>query len=399
LPSGVVPLSVWLRRVVLFPGVVLLSGVVFPESATASAGQTPTPSAAESSEAARSALDRGDGRAAETLYRRRLIAAPDDVEALSGWASALALQGRAEEAATGLLRAGERALRRGDPGAAAALLAPAARLAPERAEPWSRYGEALLLEQRHLEAEAALRTAFELDPASPALRLLLAAACWENGRLQEAEDHYRAVVEAASGWPIAWYQLGRFLVWQGRYEAALEPLERAIGLGLDGVDVRLERARSLDGIRAASGGVEVARDAVAAWRSVMQRAPEEAFARYGLAQALRAAGDSDAARRELAVYGELYRRDQERTRRAGLERAHLESARAEISAGRAEPALEQLAGLEETIDVLEARARAELLLGRTERAERLLERALALEPGRIDLRRRLDQLRVDVPPG
>lgn len=348
---------------------------------------------------ARAALERGDVEAAERLYRRRLISAPDQVEALVGWARALAAQGRSVEAGRGLLRAAQRALRRGSSRSAASLLETASGMAPELGELWASYGEALLLEQRHREAQRVLETAHRLEPRDPSVRLQLAAACWENGRLEEALDHYRSVVEELAGWPVGWYQLGRFLVWQGRFEEALEPLERAIELGLDGVDVLLERARALDGVRGSSGDPEIARRAVSAWRAVVERAPEEAFARYGLAQALRALGEQDASRRELEIYAALYRRDQERTRQAGLERARIDGARAEIAAGRGEPALDRLTGLEETVEVLELRARAETLLGRPGEAAALLERALAMDPGRSDIRLRLDRLRSEGPPG
>jgi len=369
-------------------------------SGSPSASQEPSTRSAElDRREAQAALERGDAEAAERLFRRLLIFGPDDVDLQLGWARAVSGQSRSAEAASGLLRAGERALRRGDGAAAALLLDEAIQLAPQRAEAWARYGEALLLEQRHVEAESALREAVRLDPASPGLRLQLAAACWENGRLEEADEHYRAAVDRAREWPVGWFQWGRFLVWQGRFSDALEPLEKALELGLDGVDVRLERARALDGARAGSGDLELARRAVAAWRTVVERAPDEAFGHYGLALALRAAGDVDGSRRELEIYRTLYQRDQERTRQTGIQRARVERARAEIAAGRPGSALEQLAELAETVEVLEVRARAELILGNAGRAQHLLARALALDPARADLRRRLDHLRASGPPG
>ena len=402
-PSGRVVLAGLAAWTVLGLGV---ADVPAPAAASAAARQEPAPAsdaagvADADAQRARSALERGDAADAERIFRRLLIADPDDVDLLLGWSRALVAQERSAEAATGLLRAGERALRRGDGASAVLVLREALQHAPQRAELraqlWARYGRALLLEQRHLEAETALREALELDGTNPEVRLELAAASWENGRLQEAEEQYRAVIDRAASWPLGWFHLGRFLVWQGRFAEAIEPLERAQALGLDGVDVLLEHARALDGVRAATSDAAVAARAVAAWRRVVERAPDEAFSHYGLAGALRAAGDPEGARDHLERYHALYQRDQERTRRAGVERARVASARAEIAAGRAESALAHLAELTETVEVLEVRARAELLLGRGERAQRLLERALALEPGRSDLRRRLDQLRAGV---
>lgn len=404
-PSGGVVLAGLAAWAVFGAGVFVVPP---PAAASAVARQEPAPAsdaadvAAADAERARSALERGDAANAERIFRRLLIGDPDDVDLLMGWSRALVAQARSAEAATGLLRAGERALRRGDGASAALVLREALQHAPQRAELraqlWARFGRALLLEQRHLEAETALREALELDGTNPSVRLELAAASWENGRLQEAEEQYRAVVDRAASWPLGWFHLGRFLVWQGRFAEAIEPLERAQALGLDGVDVLLEHARALDGVRAATGDAAVAARAVAAWRRVVERAPDEAFSHYGLAGALRAAGDLEGARGHLERYHVLYQRDQERTRRAGVERARVASARAEIAAGRAESALAHLAELTETVEVLEVRARAELLLGRGERARRLLERALALEPGRSDLRRRLDELRASEPP-
>jgi Flp pilus assembly protein TadD len=367
----------------------------------AASGQPPGGREPAIEEASR-ALESGAAAEAERLFRRVLVSSPDDVEALVGWARSLATQGRAEQAATGLLRAGERALRRGDGAAAAALLAEGAALAPERGDLRARLGQALLLDQRHAAAEEALRAAVRLGSGDPATRLQLAAALWENGRLDEAEERYREAAREAPDWPVPWFQLGRFLAWQGRWAEAVESLERAVALGLDGLDVLLARAQALDGAHGAGAGAgatgELASRAVDAWTALVARAPDDSYARYGRARALRAAGDSDGARRELAAYRELYLRDQERTRDAGLARARLESAREELRAGRPETALERLRTLDESADVLEVRASAELELGRPDDAARSLERAVTLDRERRDLRERLDQLRLARPP-
>ncbi|HVS13707.1 MAG TPA: tetratricopeptide repeat protein [Thermoanaerobaculia bacterium] len=389
-------IGVW----VFAPGVASAS----PRSATGapSSAAPRAPSAGQQAalEQAGRALAEGAPAEAERLFRRILIGSPDDPAALAGWARSLAAQGRADEAATGLLRAGERALRAGEGAAASALLADAALLAPERGELRARLGQALLLEQRHAAAEDALRAALRLGADEPATRLLLAAALWENGRLAEAEATYRqALAEAASG-PVPHFQLGRFLLWQGRFAEAVGLLERALALGMDGLDVLLALARALDGARGApepGEPGELGSRAVAAWQALVERAPSDAYARYGLARALRAAGDLEGARRELATYRELYRRDQEQTRDAGLSTARLEGVREELRAGRPQAALEGLRDLAESAEVLETRARAELALGRRDDALRSLERAVALEPERRDLRQRLDQLRLEPP--
>lgn len=215
------------------------------------------------------------------------------------------------------LTAAEAAMAEGRGEEALALYRRAVEEAPGLALAHARLGRALALGEHFAEAADVLGRAVALGAEDARTRLYLGSALWESGRFAEAEAALAAAAEAAARTriePLAFHQHGRVLLFLGRPEEAVTPLERAALLAPRAVDVRLDLARAFEG----AGHRERAAEA---FRRVVAAAPDNANARWGLAQALLALGRRDEAARELAVYRELYAAGQDATRQAGLEQA------------------------------------------------------------------------------
>lgn len=337
-------------------------------------------------------LESGDGLTAEREFRRLLLDDPDSLEALLGWARSLAAQDRGVESVRSLLSAAERRLSAGAYGEAIELLELAALLDPDSPRTQARLGRALILDRRYLAAEEPLRQALAQGGRSTEWLLQLGGVLWEKGALEEAEELHREAAEGARASSQTWRQLGRFLLWRGRYAEAAEALARARSLGAAGFSFELDRARALEGWARAlettgeGQADEVLRQALAAFEGAVDQAPEHSEARYGLARVLTRLGRSDQADTQLAIYHRLYVEDQSRTRDKGLAKASLDRARDLLRQRRAGEAASILATLPETVEVLAALALAQREEGRREAAMRTLERALLLAPDRADLR-------------
>lgn len=346
------------------------------------------------------ALDSGEPAAAEKAFRRLLLAQPDRFEALLGWARSLAAQERANEALPSLLRAAERRLETGVYGEAAQLLELSAALDPDSAETHARLGRALILDRRYLSAEAPLRRAVEQGGRRPEWVLQLAGVLWEKGDLDEAEALYREVVDRATGSQVTWYQLGRFLLWRGRYEEAAGTLTRAKELGAGGFAIELDRGRALEAwareLGSQGGSEEEQREilekALEAFWSAMEQAPEHSGIRYGLARVLERLGDREEARQQLQIYQRLHLEDQARTREQGLIQAHLDQAYDLLRHERTREAIEMLESLPQTVEVLQALGVAYREGGDPQAALSAIEGALALAPDRADLRALLTEV-------
>lgn len=259
-------------------------------------------------------------------------------------------------------------------------------------------GRVLALQDEYLEAEAVLERAVALGGDDMTTLLYLGSARWENGRLEEAEETLRRAVEVAGPRrPLAARQLGRFLLWGGRYEEAIEPLREAAHRYPSASDVLYDLAQAL-------AGAGRSREAVEAYRRVLDEVPDHTRARYGLGLALSALGEHEEATRHLAAYERLYRRDQAETRERRLLEAEIAAARREVQRGEWRAAVTRLSALPETPETLLALATAHRAGGDLDRAVTLLERAVASAPAREDLRRRLRELRLardgdGLPPG
>ncbi len=79
----------------------------------------------------------------------------------------------------------------------------------------------------------------------PGVRILLARALRDEGRITEASDHYRALVTASPGDASLRLEWARALAWNERYDEAASVLEPALESTPEAVDLRVEMARIL----------------------------------------------------------------------------------------------------------------------------------------------------------
>ncbi|MFP3942204.1 MAG: tetratricopeptide repeat protein, partial [Thermoanaerobaculia bacterium] len=138
--------------------------------------------------------------------------------------------------------------------------------------------------------------------------------------------------------------------------------------------------------------------ALAAYRRAAELAPDSHHARWGLAQLLARTGRREEAAEELEVYRRLYEADQERTRRSLLEESEIDRGWHLLRSGRPGEAEEVFRGLVQGLGggagALVGLARAQTAQGDHAAAADTLERAVALEPDRPDLRRALSEARL-----
>jgi tetratricopeptide (TPR) repeat protein len=254
-------------------------------------------------------------------------------------------------------------------------------------------GRAYLGAHRALAALPVLERAAALQPDEPLILFHLAAAYAQLARFDDAERLHRRVLATGRGVAPAATELGRLLLWRGRFAEAAEVLRRAALLRPEAAEVRLDLGRALAGAGDLAG-------ALAAHREAVRLAPAEPAARYGLARALRAAGHDGEAESELAAAGGLYRQAAERARREGRQRAGLDQAWDLLRRGDAAAAAALFAAAAESVEALGGAAAAYLALAQPARAVVALERALALAPGRDDLRLALAEARLqaETPP-
>jgi cellulose synthase operon protein C len=369
-------------------------------SATPGNAGTPPPAPeltahSESLAKAQDLLARGDAVAAEAEFRSLLVEDPDSQTALLGRAAALRLLGREPEAIPPIARAAERHLRRADDAAALSLLEGSLEVLAPHPAVLAALGDARLRARQFLSAEAALREAAALSPGNPRVLHLLAAAEWENGKVEAAELTYRSLLQTAPRDAEAWFQLGRLLGWGGRFRESLQAIENAARHGYDGPDLLIERARVLEGASSYPEEGIPAGDVARAYARAVEAAPDDYQARYGLARALRRAGEAAAAAREMREFQRLYGEHQEHTRRSGLDQAQLDVARERLRGGAPQEALAVLERMSATAETHHLRALARLALEDEDGARSELEAAIALAPERTDLRALLSRLRAD----
>lgn len=352
-------------------------------------------------EHAESLLEAGEVQTAEVAFRRLLIEQPGSGEALMGWARALIAQDRGATALAPLTAAAERRSEAGLYQEEIVLLELAAQISPDDGGLAARLGRAYLLDQQFVAAQDQLRRALALGVGGPDVLLPLAAALWENGELDEADRTYRLAAARAPSSPVVHYQLGRFLLWQGDFEPAVQELRRAGELGDRGLDYVLDLARALEGRARELAGSETRADLLAdllaqarqAFELAVEMAPEHSEARYGLSRILMLQGEDEAARKQLDVYRELYREDHESTRSRQRLEAEIKLSQRLVVEGRARDAVAQLESLPETPDSLRALALAHRSLGAVDQAREVLERAVLMAPERTDLQALLVELR------
>jgi tetratricopeptide (TPR) repeat protein len=320
----------------------------------------------------------------EALYRRQLLAEPEAPEAYLGLALALSDGGDRDEGVELLSQAGDRWLRRGDYQKAETVLAAAVDLEPAAASLLARLGRAQTLNRNHQGAVASLERAVELGNRTPETLAYLGTALWEVGRLEQAEARLRQSLDLERT-ALATHQLGRLLLWRGRYTEALPLLREVAGVS-PSADALVDLAEAQRG----AGEVEAA---IATYHRVLTRAPEMIKAHYGLAAVLRQSGDLEGAQKELETVGRLHTASEERTRLAQRQKGEVDQARDLLRTGRLEEAIALLESLTESVDALSLMAQAHLRRGDATSAAAALERAVALDPANSELRRQLAEAR------
>ena len=257
---------------------------------------------------------------AEDMFRRALEAQPDHPAALSDFAVLLMSTDRDEEAREQLERLLQ--LRPDDPLARGNL--ERLRGSPRKEEDndaASQTGREQMSARNFQAAEEPLRRAVSLDPADAYLRLDLASTLWENNKPAEAELQAREAVALLPSSVEAHRMLGGLLSWRGAHLEAAETLDRAATLTEPDAALLVELGRAWDGAAGeatASEGQDRLTRAEAAYRRAVGLAPEHSEAAYGLAQVLRRLGRDKEAAAEMERYQQLYRNDQEDTRKGGL---------------------------------------------------------------------------------
>jgi len=128
--------------------------------------------------------------------------------------------------------------------------------------------------------------------AQDAERFKLARECFGRGEHARAAALLEALLSANPGFARGWFLLGYTEGLRGRFDAAVEPLERAVGLAQDEAEFRyyLAKAYASVGRRA---------EAVGALRETLARAPGHAGAHLDLGVNLQALGELEAAIAQL----------------------------------------------------------------------------------------------------
>ena len=251
---------------------------------------------------------------------------------------------------------------------------------PSNAELLIRYAQALLLQERALDAAQALEKARTLGSRSALTFALLAAADEQAGNAEAARAVLEAGIETYPNDASLRQNLGRLWLAEGQAAKALPQLEEAARLNPRGVQVLLDLGRALETL----GRLD---EAEAAYRRAIVLAPNTPRAHYALGRLFQRQGKSAEAQRELEIHHKLYERSREAIAHYDVESAEMAYAWAEWHKGNAGVALARFQALPETPETLRGAALALARLERHAEAVAALERAKALAPddGRIEL--------------
>jgi tetratricopeptide (TPR) repeat protein len=175
---------------------------------------------------------------------------------------------------------------------------------PEDASAWRQLGSGNLSLQRWRPAISAFERALDLASGDGNVLLALGYAYERTPDLEAALERYRKASSLAPGWAQPHYRIGRALLASGNLAAAEESFETARSLEPDFPDPLTFL-----------GEIHLKRGETALAIENLERAvaldPELFEAHYHLAQAYRRAGREDDARRSIARYSELKRRQRE----------------------------------------------------------------------------------------
>ena len=307
---------------------------------------------------------------------------------LSGWSVRVA-EARSDPArVSAMLQEGSQLVELGRLDEAEAVLEELVELEPSSALGYAELGRAQALNRRWLRAEKSLRQARQLGQSDLRTLVFLGSALWENTKFDESEAVFQEAIERFPGSPFPKAQLGRLWLWQGRYEEAVVYLRQAAARN-PAADVFLDLAEALRG----AGETD---EAIQAYEQTIRRAPELMKAHYGLAQLLQQQGESERAQFHLERYYELYQEDQAAARSGELERGEIDRGRDLLRRGKTAEAIAHLDSLPPSTEGLSVLAEAYGQAGDSTKAIETLERAVVLDPGNSELRRRLSEKRLAV---
>ncbi len=272
------------------------------------------------------------------------------------------------------------------------MLNKAVEMRPDDAELQFLLGKAHTQNRDFEAAEAPLRRAIELGSEDPSVLVYLGAILWESGRMAEAEPVYRQAIEATDRAFMPLSQLGRLLLWQGQFEDATQLLQEAAQKNPRDVGTLFDLAEALRG----SNQIEAA---IATYRRVVLLAPRMNKAHYGLAMLLARQGDREGSKAEFEIYNQGILAAEEGNRMAEIQDGEVDRAGLMLRQGQVEEAIAHLEGLEETVEVLLARAQAYRTAGDLEAALESLQRAVALDPSRQDVRQLVASIRMEMAQG
>lgn len=359
----------------------ILSLLILCLVATPVAAEVPTARSAAEEPAAE-----GSPPASEAEYRRRIAEEPLEPAHPLALARLLVGRGTSQRALTLLAETAIGWMRIGRYEEAAELMEMAVEIAPESARTWLLLGRARALARSYRAAQEPLERAVELGDRSTMTLVMLGSTLWENGALERAE---RVLVDAAGtrgrDSVVALHQLGKLRLWQGRSAAAAEALETVVSSRPDWAEPWLDLARALQ----AEGRH---REARAHFEAYLARVPDDPGAHYGLALTLRTLGEDEPAAEQMRRAAELQERDRRALLASGRLEAALDEAAYLLGADRPAAARELLESLPRTVEVASLLSRVLAVQGDRAAAIRTLEEALALDPGRADLRARLQAL-------
>lgn len=154
------------------------------------------------------------------------------------------------------------ALRAGDAAQAEARLRNAAALHPASASPHALLANLLDTRGRHAEALEAYRRALEIDPRQPELRLGYAGLLQRTNASDEAESQYAQVVSERPEWAPAFVNYGLAALQRAEWRKALELLERAASLAPDMVEAHTNLALALNQLGMRRSAIEHAQIAL-----------------------------------------------------------------------------------------------------------------------------------------
>ena len=174
---------------------------------------------------------------------------------------------------------------------------------PENSEAWYDLGRADMMQDHFSEAEKALKVALQLRPLSVRAETNLGVTYEAENRFQDAAAAYKLAIEwqrsnsHPSEQPLL--NLGTLLVTQQKGAEAIPLLQEAVRIASKNVKAHEQLARGLEQAGHGQAGLDEMRKAV-------QLDPDNARLHYELGQMDRRAGNSEDARKELHLSGQLY---------------------------------------------------------------------------------------------